>query len=60
VGATPRGKLIAGQKNLHDSEQDRPDVAIGRPSVGPELMFRMLLVGYRYGVFVRKGGCARK
>ena len=32
---------------------------IGRPSVDPELMIRMLLVGYCYA-FVMNGGCARR
>jgi hypothetical protein len=29
--------------------------AIGRPSVDPELMIRMLLVGYRMGAALRGG-----
>jgi transposase len=33
---------------------------IGRPSVDPELMIRMLLVGYCYMAFVMSAGCARK
>ena len=32
---------------------------LGRPSVDPELMIRMLLVGYCYGI-VTSAGCARR
>jgi hypothetical protein len=31
---------------------------MGRPSIDPELMIRMLIVGYCFGI--RSGGCARK
>jgi hypothetical protein len=31
----------------------------GRPSVDPELMIRMLIVGYCFGI-ARSGGCARR
>ena len=33
--------------------------AIGRPSIDPELLIRMLLVGYCYGIR-QSGGCARR
>src|SRR6476660_2243239 len=32
---------------------------MGRPSIDPELMIRMLIAGYCFG-FDRSGGCARK
>jgi len=34
--------------------------AIGRPSIGPELMVRMLVVGYCASAFVRSGAFARR
>ena len=32
----------------------------GRPSIDPELMMRMLIVGYCFGIFARNVGCARR
>ena len=33
---------------------------VGRPSIDPELMIRMLIVGYRLGIFARSVGCATR
>ncbi len=33
---------------------------LGRPSIDPELMLRMLLVGYAYGIRSERQSCYRK
>jgi transposase len=51
----PADHLLGSIDRFVDLEPVRQDLApfyssIGRPSIDPELMIRMLLIGYRFGI----------
>jgi transposase len=54
-GISPADHLLLSIDRFVDLEQVRQDLApfyssIGRPSIDPELMIRMLLIGYCFGI----------
>jgi transposase len=54
-GHVPQGHLLRKIDQFLDFDQLRTELAhlyshTGRPSIDPELMIRMLLVGYLYGI----------
>jgi hypothetical protein len=60
----PTDHLLRSIDRFVDLEQVRQDLApfyssIGRPSIDPELMIRMLLIGYCFGIR-RSGACAMR
>ena len=60
----PTDHLLRSIDRFVDLEPVRRDLApfyssIGRPSIDPELMIRMLLVGYCFGI-ARSGACAMR
>lgn len=60
----PSDHLLRGIDRFLDLSELRSHLApsyshTGRPSIDPELMIRMLIVGYA-SAFVRSDGCARR
>jgi hypothetical protein len=51
MGKQPHVKGMSGKSNLTGINEFKPFCSsTGRPSIDPELLVRMLLVGYCYGI----------